>query len=314
MTDPTPMTFNEPRDMAKPWTGVPTPDGGPTKERNASLWADAGRELIRNPVFVISGVVVLLVLSMAVTPWLWTSTDPLSCDINFSKQPPSSDHIMGMSLLGCDYYAQAIHGSGPSIAVAVLATLGVVLLGGFTGIIGGYYGGKVDMIVSRLTDVVLGVPFLLGALILLALLQSRSVWAVVFALTALGWPQVTRIMRASVLSTRNMDFVQAARSLGASNSRIIMRHVLPNAIAPTVVVATISLGAYVAAEATLTFLGVGLRQPTVSWGLMINEGTDRVFSGSPHLLLVPVAFLVATVLSFILMGDAIRDALDPKLR
>jgi peptide/nickel transport system permease protein/oligopeptide transport system permease protein len=304
------MSFN-PSDIAQ---GIPPADGQPTKERNASLWADAGRELIRNPVFVISGVVVLLVLSMAVTPWLWTSTDPLSCDINFSRQPPSSDHIMGMSLLGCDYYAQAIHGSGPSIAVAVLATLGVVLLGGLTGILGGFYGGKVDMIVSRLTDVVLGVPFLLGALILLALLQSRSVWAVVFALTALGWPQVTRIMRASVLSTRNMDFVQAARSLGASNSRIIMRHVLPNAIAPTVVVATISLGAYVAAEATLTFLGVGLRQPTVSWGLMINEGTDRVFSGDPHLLLVPVAFLVATVLSFILMGDAIRDALDPKLR
>lgn len=311
MTDP--MTFNEPRDMAKPWTGA-QPPGGKGKDRNASLWADAGRDLIRNPAFVISSIVVLLVFSMTVVPWLWTSGDPRQCDINDSKASPSADHIMGMSLQGCDYYAQAIYGASPSIRVALFATFGVVLLGGFTGILGGYYGGWVDMVVSRITDVVLGVPFLLGALILLALLQVRSVPTVVVALIALGWPQVTRIMRASVISTRNMDYVQAARSLGASDTRIILRHVLPNAIAPTVVVATISLGAYVSAEATLTFLGVGLRRPTISWGVMITEGTEWVLSGFAHLLLVPVGFLVATVLSFILMGDAIRDALDPKLR
>jgi peptide/nickel transport system permease protein/oligopeptide transport system permease protein len=293
---------------------APAPNGAPKKERNASLWADAGRELIRNPVFVISAIVVLLVLSMALLPWLWTSTDPSQCDINLGKDTPNAKNIFGFSIQGCDYYAQVIYGSGPSIAVAVLATLGSTLLGGITGILAGYYGRWVDAVISRFTDMVLGIPFLLGTLTLLSLVPARNVYTVVLALIALGWPTTTRIMRASVIATRNMDYVQAARSLGASDTRLIFRHVLPNAIAPVIVVATIALGAYVGAEATLTFLGVGLRPPTVSWGVMIDQGTDWVLSGVPHLLLVPVGFLIATVLSFILMGDALRDALDPKLR
>jgi ABC-type dipeptide/oligopeptide/nickel transport system permease subunit len=178
-----------------------------------------------------------------------------------------------------------------------------------------FYGRWVDAAISRLTDIFLGLPFLLGAITLLALLRTHSVTSVVLVLIALGWPSVTRIMRASVLATKNMDYVQAARSLGASDTRIILRHVLPNAIAPVIVVATIALGSYVAAEATLTFLGVGLRPPTVSWGVLITQGTQWVFSpGGAHLLLIPAGFLVATVLAFILMGDAARDALDPKLR
>ncbi|HEX6075837.1 MAG TPA: ABC transporter permease [Micromonosporaceae bacterium] len=316
MTDPTQIS-------AGPTQGVPSapsaetappPGSAPQKERNASLWADAGRELIRNPVFVISTIVVLLVMSMALLPWLWTSTDPTQCEINFGKDRPTAGHIFGFSIQGCDYYAQAIYGSGPSIAVAVLATLGSTLIGGITGILAGYYGRWVDAVISRFTDMVLGIPFLLGTLTLLSLVPLRNVYTVVLALIALGWPTTTRIMRASVIATRNMDYVQAARSLGASDMRIIFRHVLPNAIAPVIVVATIALGAYVGAEATLTFLGVGLRPPTVSWGVMIDQGTEWVLSGVPHLLLVPVGFLVATVLSFILMGDALRDALDPKLR
>jgi peptide/nickel transport system permease protein/oligopeptide transport system permease protein len=316
LTDPTQIS-------AGPTQGVPSapsaetappPGSAPQKERNASLWADAGRELIRNPVFVISTIVVLLVMSMALLPWLWTSTDPTQCDIHLGKDTSTAGHIFGFSIQGCDYYAQAIYGSGPSIAVAVLATLGSTLLGGITGILAGYYGRWVDAVISRFTDMVLGIPFLLGTLTLLSLVPLRNVYTVVLALIALGWPTTTRIMRASVIATRNMDYVQAARSLGASDMRIIFRHVLPNAIAPVIVVATIALGAYVGAEATLTFLGVGLRPPTVSWGVMIDQGTEWVLSGVPHLLLVPVGFLVATVLSFILMGDALRDALDPKLR
>ncbi|MGH3711994.1 MAG: ABC transporter permease [Micromonosporaceae bacterium] len=295
-------------------TAPGTPGGAPSKERNASLWADAGRELIRNPVFVISSVVVLAVMSMAAMPWLWTSTDPDKCTLRFGSDAPTGDHIFGQSILGCDYYSHVIYGAGPSIAVAVMATLGTVLIGGLVGILSGYYGGWLDMILSRFTDMVLGLPFLLGAIVLLSLLESRTVWGVVFALIVLGWPTTFRIMRASVIATKGMDYVQAARSLGASDIRIIFRHVLPNAIAPVIVVATIALGGFVGAEGALTFIGVGLRAPTVSWGTMITDGTDWVLSGIPHLLLVPVFFLVATVLSFILMGDAARDALDPKLR
>ena len=290
-------------------------DGGrPSKERNASLWADAWRELVRNPIFVASSFVVLVVLSMAALPWLWTSRDPEACDINFGKQGFSGEYWFGTTYDGCDMFAGVVYGSRPSIAVAVLSTLGVVLFGGLTGILSGYFGSWIDAIISRLVDIVMGLPFLLGAITLLALWRQRTWYAVVLVLIALGWPIVTRIMRASVLATKNMDYVQAARSLGASDTRIIFRHVLPNAIAPVIVVATIALGGYVSAEATLTFLGVGLRPPTVSWGVLINQGTQWVLSGYAHLLLVPAGFLVATVLAFILMGDAARDALDPKLR
>jgi peptide/nickel transport system permease protein/oligopeptide transport system permease protein len=216
--------------------------------------------------------------------------------------------------LGCDYYAQVIHGAGPSIQVAVFATLGIAVVGTLMGVTAGYYGGWLDAIISRLVDVVAGLPFLLGAVVLLAILQSRSVWAIVFVLIALAWISLTRVIRGAVLSTKNMDYVAAARSLGASDRRIIFRHILPNAMAPGVVVLTIALGLFVSAEATLTFLGVGLQAPTVSWGVMIVQGQSHVLSGYPHLLLVPCLFLVTTVLGFILMGDALRDALDPKLR
>jgi peptide/nickel transport system permease protein/oligopeptide transport system permease protein len=294
--------------------GQTAPEGGPAKERNASLWADAGRELIRNPVFVVASLVIIVILSMAVMPWLWTSTDPNRCLLKYAKDGPTAGHILGYSVQGCDYYAQAIYGAGPTIAVAVLATAGSVLIGGLTGILAGYYGRWTDGIISRVADVFLGLPFLLGTLTFLSLLPIRNVWSVVGALVLLGWPTITRIMRASVIAAKDMDYVHAAKSLGASDLRLIFRHVLPNAIAPVVVVATILLGTYVGAEATLTFIGVGLRPPIVSWGVMITQGTNWVLSGYPHLLLVPVGFLVATVLSFILIGDAARDALDPKLR
>ncbi|MGH3661649.1 MAG: ABC transporter permease [Micromonosporaceae bacterium] len=313
MTDPTSASPSVAPSSASPPSGT---SGGVTKERNASLWADAGRELLRNPAFVISAVVALMAISMAVVPWLWTSVDPRHCPLKLSKDRPGDDHFLGNTLQGCDMYAQAIYGARPTIQVAVLATAGVVLIGGVTGVLSGYYGRWLDAIISRLVDIFMGLPFLLGALTLLALVQSHSVWAVVGALITLGWPSVTRIMRASVIATRGMDYVQAARSLGASDARIIFRHVLPNAIAPVVVIATIALGGYVAAEATLTFLGVGLTPPEVSWGVMITQGQNYLMGAPayPHMLLVPVSFLVATVLSFILMGDATRDALDPKLR
>jgi peptide/nickel transport system permease protein/oligopeptide transport system permease protein len=162
-------------------------------------------------------------------------------------------------------------------------------------------------------DVFFSLPFLLGAIVFLAVVQSHSELAIMSVLVVLGWTTVARVMRGSVLSAKGLDYVQAARALGASNSRLMFRHILPNAVAPVVVLATIALGGFVSAEATLTFLGVGLIQPDQSWGIAIN--THQVyFLEHPWLLAFPVALLVGTVLSFILMGDALRDALDPKLR
>lgn len=310
MTDPTSTTGSAA--AAQP----PESTGGRRgkKERPRSLTGDAIHALVRNPVFVVSALVALAVISMAVWPTLWTNADPRECPLEDSRLPIGSpDHILGTSTQGCDYYAHAIYGAQPSIQVAVVATFGATLIGLILGTLAGYFGGWVDMVVSRLVDIVAGLPFLLGALTLLSLLRSRSVWAVSFAIVALAWTLMTRIMRANVLATKNMDYVQAARSLGASNLRIIMRHVIPNAVAPLFVVSTIALGGYIAAEATLTFLGVGLQPPTISWGVMITQGQAYVLAGDPHLLIVPGTFLLVTVLAFLLLGDALRDAFDPKL-
>ncbi|MDB1089700.1 ABC transporter permease [Streptomyces sp. ACA25] len=279
-----------------------------------SLWSDAWHDLRRNPVFLLASAIVLTMISMVLFPTLWTSADPRACDLSRAREKPSAEHPFGFSNLGCDYYAQVVHGAGPSIQIAVFATIGVAVLGTLFGILSGYYGGWTDALVSRFIDVVAGLPFLLGAVVILALLRSRSIWAVVLVIVALSWITLARVIRSSVLTTKNLDYVAAARSLGASDRRIIFRHILPNALAPGLVILTIALGLYVAAEATLTFLGVGLRAPTVSWGVMIVQGQSHVLSGYPHLLLVPVSFLVLTVLGFIMLGDALRDALDPKLR
>ncbi len=287
---------------------------GDKPRRNASLWMDAFHDLRRRPTAIISTLYILLMVSMAAFPWLWTRTDPRDCDIGEARLHPSSEHIFGTSVTGCDYYAQAIYGARPSILVALFGTLGVVLIGGVFGVLAGYFGGWIDALLIRLSEIVAGLPFLLGGVAFLTLVGTHSVWAIASVLAVLIWPQVARIMRASVISAKNMDYVQAARSLGASNTRIILRHILPNAVAPTIVVATILLGSFVGAEATLTFLGVGLQPPTVSWGVMINQAQNFVLTGYAYLLIFPAGLLVGTVLSFILLGDAVRDALDPKLR
>ena len=284
------------------------------QEKSRSLGADAWRDLIRNPIFIVSSLVALAIVSMAVAPWLWTNTNPHICNLTNSKQGPSPGHPFGFTIQGCDMYAQVIYGARPSIIIAVLSTLGTTVIGTGLGTLAAFYGGKIDTVISRATDIVFGLPFILGALLFLSIVNINSVWTIAAVLIALGWTQLTRIMRGSVLSIQHSDYVRAARGLGASNSRIIFRHILPNAIAPAIVMGTIALGGYVSAEATLTYLGVGLQLPEISWGILIAKGDSWAVSGYPHLLLFPCLFLVITVLAFILMGDAVRDAIDPKLR
>lgn len=307
--------------------GVPpvVPAVGPA---SGSIWKDARRQLSRSPVFIICSLVVLVVVSWAVFPQLWTSQGKLECDININRTPPRwfpgkappgfdtdvDGHFLGTTTLGCDMYSQLIWGARPSIVVAVVVTALTALVGGTLGLVSGYFGGWVDTVISRITDVFLGLPFLLGALIFLALLRAQSIWAVTVVLVVLGWTQMARIVRGSAITLRDQDFVEAARAMGATNGRIILRHILPNALAPIIVLCTIYVGSFIAAEATLTFLGVGLKPPEVSWGITIAQGQDFAVAGFPHLLVFPCIVLVATVLSFILMGDALRDALDPKGR
>ncbi len=282
---------------------------------SGSLWGDAWASLRRNPVFWFSVTIVIIVVSWAAFPGLWTTMDKDTCELTNNRMPPSEEHMFGTTaILGCDMYTHVIYGARPSIVIAVIVTAATALIGGSLGTLAGYYGGYTDTIISRFTDVILGLPFLLGALVFLALLQSQSIWTVAFVLIILGWTSMTRIVRGTVISLRGRDFVEASRAMGATNSWIIRKHILPNTMSPIIVLSTLYVGTYVSAEATLTFLGVGLKPPAISWGILIADGSELAVTGLPHLLVFPSAALIMTVLSFILLGDVLRDALDPRDR
>ncbi|MGW4660064.1 ABC transporter permease [Streptomyces sp. NPDC004279] len=291
--------------------GGPQGTGPAAKPR--SLWSDAWRDLRRNPVFVVSALVILFLLVISVRPSLITSGNPLQCELARSQEGARAGHPFGFDGQGCDVYTRTVYGARASVTVGVCATLGVALLGSVLGGLAGFFGGAWDAILSRTTDVFFAIPVVLGGLVLLSVVTSNTVWPVVGFMVLLGWPQISRIARGSVITVKQNDYVQAARALGASNSRILLRHIAPNAVAPVIVVATIALGTYIALEATLSYLGVGLKPPSVSWGIDISAASPYI-RNAPHALLWPSGALAVTVLAFIMLGDAVRDALDPKLR
>lgn len=281
-------------------------------DRGASLWGDAWRQLRASPLFVVSGLLIILFIVMAAVPGLFTDTDPHACFLSNSVDRPQAGHPFGFDVQGCDYYARTIYGARVSISIGLVVTLFSTLIAIVFGTLAAYYGGWLDTIIARIADIWFALPFILGGIVILSVLD-HSFKNVAGVLVLLGWPTMLRLMRSSVLATREADYVEAARSLGASDLRIMVRHILPNAIAPVIVYATIYVGVVISAEAALSYLGVGLQLPAISWGLMINTAQNRITS-APHLLLFPGAFLSVAVFSFILMGDALRDALDPKLR
>ncbi|MER6011013.1 ABC transporter permease [Streptomyces bluensis] len=295
-------------------TGVPSgvPSAAP-EERVRSLWSDAWHDLRRNPVFLVSALVILFLVLIALWPQLIAPGNPLDCDLAKAQQGPGPGHPFGFNGQGCDVYTRTVHGARTSVTVGVCATLGVAVLGSVLGGLAGFFGGVWDAILSRVTDVFFAIPVVLGGLVLLSVVTSSTVWPVIGFMVLLGWPQISRIARGSVITARQNDYVQAARALGASPMRILLRHIAPNAIAPVIVVATIALGTYIALEATLSYLGVGLKPPSVSWGIDISAASPYI-RNAPHALLWPSGALAVTVLAFIMLGDAVRDALDPKLR
>ncbi|MFF4904698.1 ABC transporter permease [Streptomyces sp. NPDC001260] len=289
------------------------PEGTGPAGKPRSLWSDAWRDLRRNPVFIIAGVVILFLVFISLWPSSITWMSPLKCDLAKAQQGSQPGHPFGFDGQGCDVYTRTVYGTRTSVTVGVCATLGVALLGSVLGGLAGFFGGAWDSFLSRVTDIFFAIPVVLGGLVLLSVVTSNTVWPVVGFIVLLGWPQIARIGRGSVITAKQNDYVQAARSLGASNSRILLRHIAPNAVAPVIVVATIALGTYIALEATLSFLGVGLKPPNVSWGIDISAASPYV-RNAPHMLLWPAGALAITVLAFIMLGDAVRDALDPKLR
>ena len=282
----------------------------------ASLWAEAWRNLRKRPLFIISAILILLILAVAIFPQWFSQVDPRVCELSNSLVGPGDGHPLGYNFQGCDIYSRMIYGAQASVSVGILATLGVVLIGGTLGALAGYYGGILDSVIARLVDIVFALPLVLGTLVVMQsplFRENRTVWTVAMILAVFGWPQIARITRAATLEIRNADFVVAARSLGISPFGALIRHVVPNAIAPVIVIATVSLGTFIVAEATLSFLGIGLPGTTMSWGNDISAAQASIRT-NPEILIYPAVALSITVLSFIMLGDAVRDALDPKAR
>lgn len=279
-----------------------------------SMWADAWRMLRKNPFFIISAILLIFILIVALFPQLFTSQDPKFCSLDRSLGSPQAGHPLGFDQQGCDVYARMVYGTRVSISVGILTTIIVAVVGGLVGALAGFFGGWLDAILSRVTDIFYAVPMLLGAIVVLQMYRtSESIWKVILVLALFGWVSFARIARSAVLEAKNLEFNTAATALGSTPIRNLFRHVIPNSLAPVIVIATTSLGSYIVAEATLSFLGIGLPPSVVSWGGDISTA-QTLLTTKPSVLFYPSAALAVTVLAFIMMGDAVKDALDPKSR
>lgn len=286
---------------------------GGISDYQASLWGDAWRQLRRNPLFLIAITLLTLFTVMAVAPGLFTSRSPEFADLSRTVETPSGSHWFGFDIQGRDYYTRVIYGTRVSLIIGLLVVGIDVVIAILLGSIAGFFGRFWDGLIGRMADIWFALPTTLAGIVFLSVMGTRGLLQVSFVLIFLGWPTLMRLMRSSVLAGKESDYVLAARALGASNWRILRVHILPNGIAPVIVYGTISVGIIISAEAALSFLGVGLQLPAISWGLMISDAQNRILQ-SPHLLLFPALFLSTLVLCFIIIGDALRDALDPRLR
>jgi oligopeptide transport system permease protein len=294
-----------------------------TSSAPESQWKEAWKDLRGNWVFWVSSVMILLVAVVVIAPGLFTSIDPTYADLSKSLDPPSGGHIAGYDKQGYDVFARMIHGARASVLVGVLSTILITVVGLLTGAVAGFYGGWADTLISRLADIFFAIPLLLGAIVGLSLVNNiwpdrgffGAIIAVVIALGAFAWPQVTRIARGAVLQIKHQEFIDAARAIGVTRRGNLLRHVIPNSLAPVIVTATVTLGILIVAEATLSYLGIGLPPGVVSWGNDISAAQNQIRSGQRvGVMFWPAGALAFTALAFILLGDAVSDALNPKRR
>ncbi|HEY0777480.1 MAG TPA: ABC transporter permease [Gemmatirosa sp.] len=256
--------------------------------------------------------VVALLLVAAVCAPLLARHDPAAGDLGIALDPPSAAHWLGTDVQGRDVWARLLYGARVSLAVGVLSQAIALAIGVALGLVAGYYGRRIDDLVMRLADVTLAFPTLL-LLIAMAAAFSPSLATVIVTIGVVGWAGMARLVRGQVLVVRTAEYVQAERALGAGDLRIMVRHVLPNVIAPVVIAATLGVAGAIMAEAALSFLGLGVQPPTASWGAMIADGRDLAqLRGAPWTSLAPGLAIGLAVLGFNLVGDALRDALDPR--
>lgn len=285
-------------------------EGKPT-----NLWSDAWRDLRRRPMFYISATLIVLVIVVALFPGLFTSAPPNSnCLLTNSNGAPTAGHPLGFTRQGCDVFSRIVHGASTSLSVGLIVILLTTVLGVVFGAFAGFFGGWADAVLSRLGDIFFSIPYILAAVVIMSVLSAyRNVFVISLAIGLFAWPSTARILRAQILRVKESDYVMASTAMGISKFQVLLKHVLPNSIAPVIVVTTISLAAAITAEATLSFLGVGLPPTFMSWGNDISQAQVDVRT-APQVLIYPSIALSVTVLSFIMLGEVVRDALDPRAR
>ncbi|HEX8036741.1 MAG TPA: ABC transporter permease [Ktedonobacterales bacterium] len=301
-----------------------TPTGAPagtleltpelTQKRRGQLRIIVDR-FLRNKLAVASLVILLIMVILAALAPVLTHTTlqvqpAIDPDPVHAFAPPSAAHLLGTDDIGRDEFARLLYGAQVSLAVGVFAMMLTIIIGVVLGSIAGYYGGWFDTLLMRVTDAFLSVPFLLILFVLSKVFSGGRVVDVVLLIGLFSWPGTARIVRAEFLSYKEREFLMAARTLGAGNFRLMFRHILPNAAGPIIVSATLLVGGAIITESTLSFFGFGIQPPTPSWGNMLTDSREYIFK-DPLLLYLPGLAILLVVLCFNLIGDGLRDALDP---
>lgn len=310
LPDPTPETVIDegatapPSGPEGPGTDASLFDVGPSR----SLRADAWKRFRRNRLALLGLFIVGFLIVVALIGPFFVQ-DPLDTG-GISREPPTNQHIFGTDRLGRDVLARIVYGIRLSLFIGLVATAAETLIGIVVGALSGWFRGWTDTVLMRFVDILLGIPYLVLALAMVAVL-GKGISAVIITLAATAWLQTARTVRAGFLQVRELEYIEAAKAIGVPTRRLIWRHVLPNVFQPVIVLVAIGIGSAILAEAALSFLGVGLKAPAPSLGLMISE-SQSVFTTSPHLLFFPAIGIILTVLGFLLVGDGLRDALDVK--
>jgi peptide/nickel transport system permease protein len=296
-------------DLAPP----PPAPAATSTDRTESIWSKLRHYALSHPLGVIGAIIMLVFVFAAIfAPWL-TAYDPIGTDPKIALTPPSDAHIFGADAMGRDIYARIVYGARISLAVGLGSTFLGSIFGVALGLASGYIGGWVDLVIQRIVDVLQAVPLLVLALVMAASLGpalDNTIIAIAIPLI----PYTARVIRSNTLALREQPFVEAARAVGMSEFRIAVRHVLPNTMAPLIVIATAQLGAAVLTEASLSFLGLGVPEPHPSWGRMLSESAAEYVRIAPWLVIFPGIAISLAVFGTNLFGDALRDILDPRLR
>ena len=280
----------------------------PEEERPGSLWRDAWHRLAKNKMAVASAIILLLIAFLSFIGPFFLSQSYYGQDLQLGAVPPNARHWLGTDTLGRDLFVRILYGGQVSIAVGLCATAVALTIGVFYGTVSGFLGGKVDALMMRIVDVIYALPFTVFVILLMVFFGRKFVLLFV-AIGAVQWLTMARIVRGQVQTLRRQEFIEAAEALGLTKLRIIFRHMIPNAIGPIIVYATLTVPAVMLLEAFLSFLGLGVQPPMSSWGVLIKEGADSM-EEFPWLLIFPGSALAFTLFSLNFLGDGLRDALD----